>query len=262
MHGHKVAGFTNGGAFAEEIVINHAACFPIPSGVDMRQAAAFPVAYGTSHVALVHRARLHEGQSVLVLGAAGGVGMAAVQIAKAVGAKVVAVARGEDKIQALREAGAEQVIDSANLGGKSLKELVMSEFPNGVDVLYDPVGGASFKEGLRCLRWGGHALVIGFASGEIPRLPMNLALVKNLTVHGVYWGAHAVKDKATLVGSLRALVRMLGKGQLPVRISAQDPMDCAHEAFGHLASRRAIGKVVIDVRRGADVGAGGGMAKL
>ena len=276
--GQNVAGMiVGGGAMADEVVVAHAesGCFPVPPGVDLRQAAAFPVAYGTSHIALVHRAKLKKGQTVLVLGAAGGVGMAAVQIAKALGAKVVAVARGADKMYALKAAGADACIDSDTLHGggaaearsggsgdgnrpssssssaaasfAGLKAAVTAALGHsrGVDVLYDPIGGAAFKQGLRCVAWGGQCLVIGFASGHIPKLPLNLPLVKNITVHGVYWGSHAKHAPAVLADSMRHLLVMLMKKRLHVNVSHAYSMEEAHLAFKALAERRAVGKVVV-----------------
>ena len=219
--GQAVAGVvTGGGAMADEAVIptRSPGCLPVPDGMTLEQAAAFPVAYGTSHVALVHRANVGPGDRVLVLGAAGGVGLAAVQIAKARGAAVVAVATGAEKMAACRAAGADHCLDASALvsddtrAGSNpdlgptptpnarpyagLKSAVARAFGDdrGVDALFDPVGDDAFAEGFRAVRWGGHALVIGFACGKIPKLPLNLALVKNVTVHGVYWGAHATRS--------------------------------------------------------------------
>ena len=265
--GQKVAGcLVGGGAMAEEVVVPRASgmVFPVPPEMDPRQAAAFPVAYGTSHVALVHRARLRSGQSVLVLGAAGGVGLAAVQIAKAAGATVVAVARGAAKCAALRDAGADVVIDSDALDGEGsrrgtfegLKEAVAGAgFPTGVDVLYDPVGGDGFKQGLRCVAWGGQVLTIGFASGEIPKLPLNLPLVKNITVHGVYWGSHARHAPGVLERSMEDLLGMMTAGKLRVNVSHAYPMKEAHLAFGALAGRKVVGKVVLVAGGGGTVAA-------
>ena len=287
--GDAVAGvLVGGGAMASEVVVPRASaqCFAVPSGVDLSAAAAFPVAYGTAHVALAHRARLRAGQTVLVTGAGGGVGMAAVQIAKAMGATVIAVARGEEKLDACASAGADYCLDSDALrtpprgeergsggdsgGGASsssaafagLRKAVTALAPatrRGVDVFFDNVGGAAFKSGVKCVAWGGQVLVIGFASGEIPTLAMNVPLVKNVTVHGVYWGSYATGDPATFQASARETTRLLREGKLRVRVSHSFALDDASEAFRALAERRAIGKVVVTCQ---GEGEGVGAAKL
>ena len=291
--GQAVAGVvTGGGAMADEAVIPDAfaGCLPVPDGMTLEQAAAFPVAYGTSHVALVHRANVGPGDRVPVLGAAGGVGLAAVQIAKARGAVVVAVATGAEKVAACRAAGADHCLDASalvpdqtragsnsNPNKKTKTNESIAPDPNarpyaglksavgralgddrGVDVLFDPVGGDAFSEGFRAVRWGGHALVIGFACGKIPKLPLNLALVKNVTVHGVYWGAHATREPETLARSFRDLARMAAEGRLDVSVSHAFPLERAWEAFEALAKRKAVGKVVVTTGAGGGEGGGGG----
>ena len=286
--GQAVAGVvTGGGAMADEAVIPDAfaGCLPVPDGMTLEQAAAFPVAYGTSHVALVHRANVGPGDRVLVLGAAGGVGLAAVQIAKARGAAVVAVATGAEKMAACRAAGADHCLDASALvsddtrAGSNpdlgptptpnarpyagLKSAVARAFGDdrGVDALFDPVGGDAFAEGFRAVRWGGHALVIGFVCGKIPKLPLNLALVKNVTVHGVYWGAHATREPETLARSFRDLARLASEGRLDVSVSHAFPLERAWEAFEALAKRKVVGKVVVTTGAGGREGEGGGGAR-
>jgi len=270
--GDRVAGVTmGGGAMAEECVIPERVCFPVPAGVSLAQAAAFPVAFGTAHLALTRYARVTPGRTVLVLGAAGGVGLAAVQVAKALGAVVVAVANGAGKMRALEDAGADHRIDASTLHSRSrparevesgggdggreneireddyagLKAAVAKVSPAGVDVLFDPVGGAGFERGLRCVKWGGVALVIGFASGVVPRLAMNVPLVKNLSVRGVYWGSHSIHAPAELAESLTEVYSMLADGRCVVRVSHALGLDDAHEGFRTIAERRAVGKVVV-----------------
>ena len=254
--GDRVAGVTmGGGAMAEECVIPERMCFPVPAGVSLAQAAAFPVAFGTAHLALTRYARVTPGQTVLVLGAAGGVGLAAVQVAKALGAVVVAVANGAGKMRALQDAGADHRIDATTLHSKGggareddyagLKAAVATLSPGGVDVMFDVVGGEGFTQGLRCVKWGGVALVIGFASGDVPRLAMNVPLVKNLSVRGVYWGSHAARAPEELAESLKEVYSMLAAGRCVVRVSHAFGLDDAHEGFRTIAERRAVGKVVV-----------------
>ncbi len=232
------------GAFAEQVIARGADVFPLPPGVDLVPAAGLAVAYGTAHVALEHRCRVMPGQNVLVLGAAGGVGLAAVQLVKALGARVAAVARGEAKCAALHAEGADCVLDSATLKG-SLKEALASFAPKGVHVIFDPVGGKALMDAMKCLAWGGQVAVIGFASGDIPKLPANLLLVKSITVHGIYWGSYAAHEPAVLRDSLRRLAEWLAAGKLHVRVSHALPLQCAHKAFAALLKREAVGKVVL-----------------
>jgi NADPH:quinone reductase-like Zn-dependent oxidoreductase len=220
-------------------------------------------------MALAQRARVGPGTRVLVLGAGGGVGLAAVQIAKALGAVVVAVARGAAKVEACRAAGADACLDSDALHAssdtkhtnvyqkkkketfESLPSATRAAFGEGnlADVLFDPVGGDAFHRGLSSIRWGGQALVIGFASGSIPALPLNVALVKNITVHGVYWGAHAAKDPGAMARCAREVGGLLARGSLvpKVDVSATAPLERAHRAFAALERRRVVGKAVVVV---------------
>jgi len=289
--GQVVAGaVVGGGAMAEELVVPDASAsaFVVPAGISPAAASSFPIAYGTAYMALAQRARVGPGTRVLVLGAGGGVGLAAVQIAKALGAVVVAVARGAAKVEACRAAGADACLDSDALHASSdTKHVVRHEtnetngtpaprhastqlkrkkkketfdslpsatraaFGEGnlADVLFDPVGGAAFHRGLSSIRWGGQALVIGFASGAIPALPLNVALVKNITVHGVYWGAHAAKDPGAMARCAREVGGLLARGSLvpKVDVSATAPLARAHRAFAALEQRRVVGKAVVVV---------------
>ena len=268
--GQTVAGAViGGGAMAEELVVPDASAsaFVVPAGISPAAASSFPIAYGTAYMALAQRARVGPGTKTLVLGAGGGVGLAAVQVAKALGAVVVAVARGDDKVAACRAAGADVCLDSDALHGtsdgtsprhsrreetfESLPSATRRAFGNGAlaDVLFDPVGGAAFRAGVSSLRWGGQALVIGFASGAIPKMPLNVALVKNITVHGVYWGAHATKDPVAMARCAREVGGLLARGSLAPRgdASATAPLEEAHRAFAALERRRVVGKAVVVV---------------
>jgi len=233
-----------GGGFAEECVVQESVTIRLPKGIDVAAAAGLPVAFGTAHTALIERARLQAGQVLLVLGAGGGVGVAAVQIGKLLGAKVIAVARGRDKTVMLDHLGADLVIDSGAVS-KPLKQRIKSVAPQGVDVVLDTVGGAGFEQALRAVRWGAHVLIIGFASGDIPKLPANIALVKNLTVHGVYWGSYADKAPRVLRKSLEDCVQWLAQGKLRVPVSHRYALEQAPLAFGALRDRQALGKVLL-----------------
>ncbi|PNX93377.1 quinone oxidoreductase-like protein 2 [Trifolium pratense] len=218
----------------------------MPQGCDLVAAGALAVAFGTSHVALVHRAQLTSGQVLLVLGAAGGVGLAAVQIGKACGAVVIAVARGAEKVQLLKSLGVDHVVDLGNENvTESVKEFLKVRRLKGVDVLYDPVGGKLNKESLRLLKWGANILIIGFASGEVPVIPANIALVKNWTVHGLYWGSYKIHRPVVLEDSLKELLSWLTKGLISVHISHSYSLSEANLAFSAIRDRKAIGKVMI-----------------
>ena len=202
--GDKVMGMTPWGAFAEEAVAEEARLDPLPEGVDFAVAAGFPMVYGTSYHALLDRGELKEGQTVLVLGAAGGVGLAAVEIAKAVGAKVIAAASSAEKLAICKEHGADEVI---NYVEEDLREALKRVCPKGPDVIYDPVGGDLAEPAFRSIGWRGKFLVVGFAGGHIPKIPLNLPLLKNASIVGVFWGAFVkteyqqyLKDMEVLFG--------------------------------------------------------------
>uniref|UniRef100_A0A061S5S8 Quinone oxidoreductase-like protein 2 n=1 Tax=Tetraselmis sp. GSL018 TaxID=582737 RepID=A0A061S5S8_9CHLO len=242
--GSFVVAVCSSGAFAEECVAPASSCFPLPRGVDVREASAIPIAFGTAHLALVERAKLRPGQVVLVLGAGGGVGLAAVQIAKLLGARVVAVARGGTKGKAVKQFGADHWIDSET-EGINLQVEVKKAAPAGVDVLFDTVGGQATHESIRCLRWGAQVLLIGFASGNIPSIAANIALVKNITLHGVYWGMYLSKAPEVVRESLREVLAWAAEGRLRVPICRSFPLEDARLALGVLHSREAVGKVIL-----------------
>jgi NADPH2:quinone reductase len=243
--GQRVIAICNYGGLAEEVVLPAAMTFPIPDNMDYETAAAFPIAYGTSHVALEHRGKLKEGETLLVLGAAGGVGLTAVEIGKVMGAKVIAAASSTEKLHVARQAGADELIDYSK---ENLRDRVR-EVTNGagVDVIYDPVGGDLFDQAMRCIAWEGRLLVIGFASGRIPQLPVNLTLVKNCSVVGVYWGAYASNNPQVLAESLKTLFKWYAEGKLHPHISHTFPIEQTAEAYYMLINRQSTGKVVITV---------------
>lgn len=245
--GDRVCAVVGKGGFSEEVVCASASVFSIPEGCDLISAAGLPVAFGTSHLGLVHRAGLSPGQVLLVLGAAGGVGTAAVQIGKLCGAIVIAVARGQKKTDFLHKMGADYTIDTS--AQKNLKDAVKkildSRKLKGVDVLFDPVGGNQFKESLKVMKWGGHVVIIGFASGEIPNIQANIALVKNITIHGVFWGSYMTNRPAVLRESLQTLVGWLATGSISVEISHRFDLTQANEAFQVMLQRDVIGKVLV-----------------
>ncbi|XP_014522611.1 quinone oxidoreductase-like protein 2 homolog [Vigna radiata var. radiata] len=244
--GDPVCSFAGLGSFAQFIVVDESQLFRVPQGCDLVAAGALAVAFGTSHVALVHRAQLASGQVLLVLGAAGGVGLAAVQIGKACGAIVIAVARGAEKVQLLKSIGVDHVVDLGNENlTESVRKFLQTRRLKGVDVLYDPVGGKLTKESLRLLKWGANILIIGFASGEVPVIPVNVALVKNWTVHGLYWGSYKIHRPGVLEDSVKELLSWLARGLISIHISHSYPPSEANFAFSAMKDRKVIGKVMI-----------------
>ncbi|MDX1991876.1 MAG: NADPH:quinone oxidoreductase family protein [bacterium] len=241
--GDRVMGICDWGGLAEEVTTKAAMLLPMPPNMDFPTAAAFPIAYGTSHLALDHRGGLKAGETLLVLGAAGGVGLTAVEIGSIMGATVIAAASTPEKLALAQQYGAAHLINysSENLRDR-LKEIVGSK---GVNVIYDPVGGDLFEQALRSVAWEGRALVIGFASGTIPQVPANLALVKNCSIVGVFWGAYAGRDPQVLSGSLRTLLSWYSEGKLKPYISATYPLEQTAEAYHALMRRQSTGKVVI-----------------
>lgn len=229
--GDRVMGLLDYGGFAEETVVDYRMLMPIPDDMDYQTAAAFPIAYGTSHLALSHRARLQPGETLLVFGAAGGVGLTAVEIGRAMGATVIACASTDAKLKLAEHYGASYAI---NYTEESIRERVKTiTGGKGADVIYDPVGGDAFKEAIRCINWEGRLLVIGFASGDIPQLPANLALVKNFSLVGVYWGAYSQRNPTVLFESLQTLLSWYEAGTLRPYISKTYPLERAAEAKPH-----------------------------
>jgi NADPH2:quinone reductase len=234
-----------GGGYAEEIAINADAVVPIPDAMDYVTAAAFPVAYGTSHFALTHRGHLKAGDNLLVLGAAGGVGLTAVEIGKQLGARVIAAAGGPEKLAVAREHGADELIDYTK---ESIRDRVRELTGGlGADVVYDPVGGDAFDQALRAVNWEARMLVIGFASGRIQSVPANLILVKNISVIGVVWGAQAARDPVLISRNLAELLRWWEEGRLKPVVAKTFPLAEIGAAMQALLSRRYAGKIVLEV---------------
>jgi len=243
--GDRVLASPGWGGLAERVAVDAGSAIPVPEGIDLVHASAFLYAYGTSHYALEDRARLRAGETLLVLGAAGGVGLSAVELGSLMGAVVIAAASSEDKLELCREHGAAMTVNYASEDLKTrVRELTGGR---GADVVYDPVGGAYSEAALRSTAWDGRFLVIGFASGDIPRIPLNLPLLKGCAVVGVFWGAFAGREPERHRQSLRELIGWWQEGKLRPHVSSVYPLDRAAEAIRELADRRAKGKVVVTV---------------
>ena len=243
--GDRVMAFTTYGAFAEEVKLEAARLVPIPAGMEFTSAAAFLLTYGTSDHALRDRGALQAGETLLVLGAAGGVGLAAIEIGKALGARVIACASSEDKLAVCRSHGADATIDYAK---EDLRERVKAlTDARGPDVVYDAVGGPYTEPAFRSIAWRGRLLVVGFAAGEIPKLPLNLALLKGASVVGVFWGDFARREPKRFAESLAQLGRWFGEGKLRPHVSRTFPLEQAAEALKLMAARQVKGKVVLTV---------------
>ncbi len=244
--GNKAIAMCGVGGYAEEIVTDADWVLPVPDHVDMVQAAGFPVAYGTSHLALEHRAHLKEGEVLLVLGASGGVGLTAVEIGKAMGATVIAAASSPEKLDVARQYGADYGIDYTK---EDIRDRV-KELTGGADVVYDPVGGDAFQQALRSINWEGRIIIIGFASGTIQQVPSNYILLKNCSVMGALWGAYRRRDPATMRKSMDTLIQWFADGKLKPHSSHQLPLEKAGEALQLLIDRKSTGKVVLTTGRG------------
>ena len=242
--GSRAVAYCGTGGLAGRVVLPAAACLPLPRSVGFETGAAIPVAYGTSEMALFHRARLRRGETLVVTGAAGGVGLTAVELGAEAGARVIACARGEAKLRAAREAGAAAGIDTG-AADLDLRAAILAE--GGADVLYDTVGGAGFEAALRALRPGGRAIVVGFAGGEVGRVRLNHLLVKNVDVIGFYWGAYARFAPEAMHGSLARCVDLVAAGTLRPHVGATLPLARVAEGFEMLRARRSTGKVVIRI---------------
>lgn len=244
--GDRVMALTGWGAFAEQVAVPFYNVLPIPASMDFTTAAAFGMTYGTSMHALRQRGQLQAGETLLVLGASGGVGLAAVEIGKAMGARVIAAASSAEKLAVAKAAGADELIDysQANLR-EEIKRLTGGQ---GVDVIYDPVGGELFEQAVRGLAWNGRLLVVGFASGSIPQLAANLVLLKGAAVLGVFWGAFAQRQPEDNAANFHQLFAWHAEGKLKPLVSQTYPLAEAWAAIEKLGQRQAVGKLVVLAR--------------
>ena len=242
--GDRVLGFNLlSGAMAEQFAVPAGKVFALPDEVTMEQGACIALTYGTGYHALVDRARLAPGENLLITGASGGVGSAGIQIGKALGARVIAAVSSEAKAEVATDLGADETI---NYTVESLKERT-KEFTGGVgaDVIYDPVGGDTFLECLRCINWEGRILVVGFTSGRIPKAPMNLPLLKGCSIVGVFWGDFADRDPEGNRANFTRLLDWTAEGIIEPHISARFPLESAVEALSTIAARIVTGKVIL-----------------
>src|SRR5438477_4171213 len=250
--GDRVLANTGSGGMAEEMATEAARLVPIPDSMPFDEAAAFIMTYGTSYYGLKDRGHLKPGQSLLVLGAAGGVGLAAVELGKAMGARVIAAASSQEKVDLAVARGAESGVvyptgPFDRDGQKELANLFKEAVgPNGADVCYDGVGGDYAEAAIRCMAWEGRFLVIGFPAG-IPRIPLNLALLKSCDIAGVFWGAAVARDPRAHQQNIKELMELYAAGKIRPHVSEHFPLARAGEAITHLAERKALGKVVVTV---------------
>jgi NADPH2:quinone reductase len=241
--GERVGAFVGLGGFAEFVCAPIAMVAPLPPGISTEAAAAFTLTYATSHHALFDRGQLKAGETLAVLGAGGGVGLAAVELGKIAGARVIAVASSEDKLAAARAHGADATINYSN---EDLREaLKAATAGKGADVIYDPVGGRHTEAALRSLAWRGRLLVVGFADGNIPQIPANLLLIKGASAVGVFWGEFARREPQANQAMLMELFGWLAQGRLKPHVSRRYPLAETPQALTALLERRAIGKLVI-----------------
>jgi NADPH2:quinone reductase len=241
--GDRVIAFTTYGAFAEEVKADASRLLPLPAKMSFEEGAAFLLTYATSDHALRDRGALKAGETLLVLGAAGGVGIAAIEIGVALGARVIACASADDKLAVCRQHGAHETINYAT---EDLRERIKALTDGkGVDVVYDPVGGPYSEPAFRSIAWRGRFLVVGFAAGEIPKLPLNLALLKGASIVGVFWGDFARREPRAFAESVAQLGRWYSEGRLKPHVSATFPLERAVDALKQMAARQVKGKVVL-----------------
>tara|TARA_R110002012_G_scaffold56442_4_gene144603 strand:+ start:1700 stop:2689 length:990 start_codon:yes stop_codon:yes gene_type:complete len=250
--GDRVLAMTGFGGFATEMCIDAGRVMKIPDAMPYDEASCLVLTYGTSHHALKNRAEIQPGESLLILGAAGGVGAAAIELGKAAGAKVIAAVSSEEKAQFCRDLGADEtIVYSREMDDRATQKEFSNEIKrlsggDGVDVVYDAVGGAYAEPAVRALAWKGRYLVVGFPAG-IPKIPLNLTLLKGCQIVGVFWGAHTVQEPKAHAENMADLFRMYAEGQIKPRISARFPLEKAADALNLMQDRKVLGKVVLDV---------------
>ena len=241
--GQRVIGFTRTGAFAEQAVAAAGAFLPMPDSMDFDVAAAITLTYGTSYHAVADRGALQPGETMLVLGAAGGVGLAAIEIGKALGARVIAAASSDEKLAVCKAHGADVLI---NYDHEDLREALRAATEGrGPDVIYDPVGGKYSEPALRSIAWRGRHLVVGFAAGEIPRLPWNLTLLKGASVVGVFWGDFTRKEQDAHLTAMARITGWIAEGKLKPLVSRRYPLADTAQALDDMAARKVVGKIVV-----------------
>ena len=243
--GDRVLAFTGWGGFSQLAVADARAAVPMPEGLDFVTASAFVMTYATSYHALADRAAMQAGETLLVLGASGGVGIAAIEIGKVLGAKVIAAASTAEKLAVCKDHGADELI---NYTEEPLKEAVKKLTKSkGVDVIYDPVGGEFTEQALRAMAWNGRHLIIGFAAGDIPKIPANLTLLKGCSVVGVFWGSFTQREPQASAQNMMELMKLYAEGKIDPKISEVFEFEDYAKALGALTERRATGKVVLKV---------------
>jgi NADPH:quinone reductase len=251
--GDRILANTGWGAMAEEVALPASRLWKIPDSMPFDDAAAFILTYGTTYHALTDRGHLKAGESLLVLGAAGGVGLSAVELGKAMGAKVIAACSTQEKVDLAIKHGADSGVVYGRGpfdkdGQKALGQLFKDAAgPDGFNAIYDAVGGDYAEPALRSIAWEGRYLVIGFAAGEIPRIPLNLALLKGCDIVGVFWGSWTAKNPAAFAKSIEELLKLYDQGKIKPYVSERFPLAKGADAIAHLGSRQAMGKVVITV---------------
>ena len=245
--GDRVIAFVGHGAFAQQIAVPVASVMPMPPGMDFDTAAAITLTYGTSHHAVVDRAQLKAGETMLVLGAAGGVGLAAIEIGKALGARVIAAASTDEKLEVCKQHGADATI---NYSTEDLRAAIKAATDGkGPDVIYDPVGGIYAEPAFRSIGWRGRYLVVGFANGEIPKLPLNLTLLKGASLVGVFWGDYVRREPKANLAGMQQLMGWLAEGKIRPHISGRYALADTPAALNDMAARKVTGKVVIQPQK-------------
>ena len=253
--GDRVMAVIGTGGFREEIAVPAALCMPIPDSLDFKIAAAMGLTYGTSYHALKDRARIQAGETLFIMGASGGVGLAAVELGKSMGARVIAAASSEDKLQVCRDHGADDTLlyktgglspDEQKAFSEEVKNLTNGK---GVDVVYDAIGGDYAEPAVRAMAWGGRYLVVGFVAGYIPKIPLNLTLLKGTSLVGVFWGRFNAEQPKDARQNIIDLLRMLQEGKIKPHISGVYPLEDAAKALTQMAERKVTGKLVIDLGR-------------